>query len=305
MIITVTCNPSIDYFMNIDNPKLHALNRSHGEEVQAGGKGVNVSMMLDTLEENTGMLGFIAGNTGTLFLDLLQDMTDVPADFVMAKQGFTRINVKVRPGVETELNGQGPTVTEKEVEALIAKIKAYGDSSVIVLSGSLAHGLEQDFYARLLKEFPSRRFVVDTSGDALLKTLAYHPYLIKPNGKELEGVIGRPVKTKADAASGARTLIEKGARYVLVSLGGHGAVLVDPQGKAWQANAPKGRVVNTIGSGDSMVAGFLAAMEETHDPEEALRLGVAAGSASAFCQLLATEEEVMAVRQKVRVTPLD
>ncbi len=292
MIYTMTFNPAIDYVMRIDKLRRGETNRSTSEEIQFGGKGINVSTVLANLERETMALGFIAGFTGDA-LDRAMTSRGVRTDFIRLSKGNTRINVKLKSETETEINAQGPEITADDLAKLYEKLDRIGKGDTLVLAGSVPHTLPQDIYEQILSRLQGRgiRFVVDATGALLTNVLKYHPFLIKPNRAELEEICGRVLQTDEEIAAAARELRAEGAVNVLVSLGRDGALLVDEFDCVHRRQAIDGKVVNTVGSGDSMVAGFLVGVEQGY--EYALVLGNAAGNATAFSAGLATKESIM------------
>jgi 1-phosphofructokinase len=301
MIITVTCNPSIDYIVSVKDFSVGALNRTTDERILPGGKGINVSIVLQNLGVNTLAYGFCAGHTGELLCSLLTEM-HVPADFIRLDEGFTRINVKLRSGKETEINGCGPNVSPRAFDLLLERLQTATPKDIVVLSGSLARNMPETTYRDIMRALNRKgvKMVVDASGNTLRDVLEEHPFLIKPNKAELSGIMGKPLGTLDDIVSSAKEVHQMGAENVLVSLGPDGAVLVDADNTVRYANAPDGVVVNTIGAGDSMVAGFLAEMLATGNPEKALKLGLCAGSASACSEFMATKQQILALLPKVK-----
>lgn len=297
MIYTVTFNPALDYVVRLSQLVPGAVNRTQAESLQCGGKGINVSTVLANLGCETVALGFIAGFTGEA-LDRAVTGRGVRTDFIRLSAGNTRINVKLKSDAETEINAQGPAIGEPDLAKLYEKLDAITDGDTLVLAGSVPGTLPQDVYEQILSRLQGRgiRFVVDATGALLTNVLKYHPFLIKPNRAELEEICGRTLATDEEIAEAARELKAGGAQNVLVSLGGDGALLVDEYDRVHRQAAFKGRVVNTVGSGDSMVAGFLVGAARDYD--YALTLGNAAGSATAFSSELATKEEIMALCQK-------
>ena len=297
MIYTLTFNPAIDYIMRIGDLSWGETNRSRWEEIQFGGKGINVSTILANLGLETITLGFIAGFTGEA-LDKAVTERGIRTDFIRLSDGNTRINVKLKGDAETEINAQGPAITETDIAKLYEKLEKIKNGDTLVLAGSVPGTLPQNIYEDILSRLQGRgiRFVVDATGKLLTNVLKYHPFLIKPNRAELEEICGRRLDTDAKLAEAAKQLQKQGAVNVLVSLGGDGALLVDEFGQTHRKQAISGKVVNTVGSGDSMVAGFLAGAER--DYEYALSLGSAAGSATDFASGLASKEEIMALCQK-------
>ncbi len=294
MVYTVTFNPALDYVVHLDAFELGATNRSARESLSFGGKGVNVSLVLRELGVESTALGFIAGFTGeALAADLARK--GIKTDWIRLKNGLTRINVKMKGEQETELNAQGPRIGQAALDALFEKLDALVAGDTLVLAGSIPSTLPSDTYARILARLQGRgvRFVVDAAGDLLLNVLKYHPFLIKPNRLELEEMVGRPLNDAAAVTEAAKELQAKGAKNVLISLGKDGALLLDESGAITEMNALQGEAVNTVGAGDSMVAGFLAGCEISY--EYALKLGTVCGGATAFQTGLAKREEIKAL----------
>ena len=294
MVYTLTCNPAIDYVVQLDAPLTGgAVNRSHSEAYQFGGKGINVSNVLRQLEVPTVALGFIAGFTGCALEDNLHKM-GLSTDFIHLSQGQTRINVKVKSNLETEINGAGPEVGEEALQALYDRLDKIHADDVLVLSGSVPASLGSDVYAKILHRLQCKhiRTVVDAGGALLTNALPYKPFLIKPNREELEVIAGHPLTDENLIAEAARDLQRMGAQNVLVSMAGSGAMLLDETGALHRLPCPRGQVRNSVGAGDSMVAGFLAGFLQTGSYPYALRLGIAAGSATAFSLGLASKKDV-------------
>ena len=283
MIYTVTFNPAIDYVVHLDRLQPGDINRNVSEEFQFGGKGINVSNVLRTLGFDTVALGFVAGFIGEGFEKGLAEM-GLRTDLIHVKEGMTRINVKVKAAEETEINGIGPIITEADMEELNRKLDAIGPDDVLVLSGSIPKCLAGDTYEKIMARLDGRgiRIAVDATRDLLVNVLKYHPFLIKPNNHELGEIFGKVLKTDEEIAECARKLQEMGGRNILVSMAGDGALLLDEKGQTHRIGCPKGKVVNSVGAGDSMVAGFLAGWLASGDYGYALKLGTAAGSATAF-----------------------
>ena len=298
MIYTVTFNPSIDYIIRLDKFTAGAINRVTYEQVLGGGKGVNVSIVLGNLGQPTTALGFVAGFTGAELCRQL-DGFGAKHSFVMLPRGFSRINVKAKADVETEINGQGPDIPQKYREELFHQVSKLQPGDTIVVAGSVPKTLPTDMYEQLLSHVPADvNIVVDAEKDLLLKCLKFKPFLIKPNNHELGAMFGVsiPGTDHEKIATYAKRLQDQGAQNVLVSLAGDGAFLLDASGGQHTSPAPKGTLVNSIGAGDSMVAGFLTGyIESNGDYEKAFRMGLATGSASAFSENLATREEVEAL----------
>ena len=294
MIYTVTFNPAIDYVVRLDAPlEVGQVNRACGEDCVLGGKGINVSGVLAQLDCPSVALGFVAGETGA-WLERGLEKQGLETDFVHLENGMTRINVKIKAGQETELNGAGPDIPESAMQQLEEQLDALNENDILILAGSIPRSLPQDTYERLLARLQGKgvRAVVDATRDLLVNVLQYRPFLIKPNDHELGEIVGRELKTDEEIIAAARALQEKGARNVLVSMAGDGALLVDETGKVHRIGCPKGKVVNSVGAGDSMVAGFVAGWMQTGSYDMALRLGTACGSATAFSLGLATREKI-------------
>lgn len=294
MIYTVTFNPAIDYVVRLDTPlEVGEVNRAKGEDCVLGGKGINVSGVLAELGCKSVALGFVAGETGA-WLERGLAAQGIDTDFIHLEKGMTRINVKIKAGQETELNGAGPDIPETAMEALEQKLDTLKEGDILILAGSIPASLSQTTYERLLARLDGKgvRAVVDATRDLLVNVLQYHPFLIKPNNHELGEIVGKVLHTDEEIVAAAKTLQEKGARNVLVSMAGDGALLLDEQGSVHRIGTPKGKVVNSVGAGDSMVAGFVAGYLQTGDYKTALRLGTACGSATAFSLGLAKKRDI-------------
>ena len=296
MIYTVTFNPALDYVVWMDALRPGQINRTNSEEIQYGGKGINVSTVLSALGVENVALGFLAGFTGRALEEGLRNR-GIRTDFIWLPDGLTRINVKVKGGDETEINGRGPTVDPVALRALRDKLDRLEAGDILVISGSVPAALSHDVYEQILARLEDRgiQFVVDTTRDLLESALPYHPFLIKPNNLELGEIFGNTPVTDTEIRHCAAQLQAKGARNVLVSMAGDGSLLVDERGNCHRLGVPKGKVRNSVGAGDSMVAGFLAGWLETGDYAYAQRLGAAAGSTTAFADGLATKEQIMAL----------
>ena len=299
MIYTLTLNPALDYVLRLPSLRLGSTNRAEHSLLQLGGKGINVSCVLRQLETETVALGFTAGFTGD---ELEAELTrrGVPTDFLRLPDGMTRINVKIGTAEgETEINGAGPTIPAEALEALWSRLDKLTDEDTLVLAGSIPPSLPKDLYRRIMERLSCKgiRFVVDAEGEALSAVLGHKPFLVKPNRAELEGLAGRPLPTEDDLRSAAEDLQRAGARNVLVSLGGDGALLLDEHGTFHRSAAPLITPVNTVGAGDSMVAGFLAGLADGY--EAALRCGVAAGSATAATEGLADGPTIRALLYRI------
>lgn len=296
MIYTVTFNPALDYIVRVNQLNIGEVNRAEYGEIMAGGKGVNVSLVLNNLGHESTALGFAAGFTGE---KLIQDLKKkgCRSDFIFLNQGMTRINVKIKGQEETEINGEGPEITPTALRSLMMRLEHLKEGDILVLSGSIPKTLPEDMYERVILRQQGKRvkIVVDATKNLLKETLKYHPFLVKPNHHELGELFGVDISSREEAIPYAEKLQQMGAENVLVSMAGEGAVLLDGCGKRHMSPAPEGRLVNSVGAGDSMVAGFLAGYLETGDYERAFHMGVAAGSASAFSEYLATREEILEV----------
>lgn len=293
MIYTVTCNPALDLAVRLDGLQLGGLNRTAGATLIAGGKGVNVSRVLGELGERNVALGFVAGSNGVMLESALGQM-GVNTAFIRLPEGQTRINVKLYGEQETELNAPGPMVSHQQAEGLLCELSRLKKDDLLCLCGSLPPGMGVDSYACMLKAAGGGLAIVDTAGEALLCALSEKPWLTKPNRDELAALVGRELPTLDDVIEAAEWLRQKGAQNVLVSLGGDGALLCAEGVRLYQA-APAGEVVGTVGAGDSLVAGFAAGWQRYGDPAQALRLGVACGSATAYSEGLADSEGVEAM----------
>ena len=305
MIYTLTLNPALDYVVKVLDYCKGAVNRAVETTFLPGGKGINVSIMLKHLGVNSVPLGFAAGFTGKELERYLIDAGCIP-EFVFLAEGHTRINVKLKADAETEINALGPVVTSRELAALKAQIAGLEPGDFLVLAGSIPKGLPQSIYRDIMEDLSKKQVsvVVDTEGEALLQTLEYKPFLIKPNHHELGDIFGVEVTGKEDAVTYARKLQKMGARNVLVSMAGDGAVLVTESGQSYQATAPSGTVVNSTGAGDSTVAGFLAGFLEKGSYRDAFLKGICSGSATAFSQGLGTGEEVAELMKSATITEL-
>ncbi|MEE3420554.1 MAG: 1-phosphofructokinase [Lachnospiraceae bacterium] len=301
MIYTVTFNPSLDYIVRVENFKLGEVNRTYYENILPGGKGINVSIVLKNMGHDSTALGFMAGFTGREIADRLKTY-GVASDFITVKEGLSRINVKMKSNEESEINGQGPKITEENIEELYAKLDALKAGDTLVISGSVPNTLPGDMYERIMSRLDGRGIdiVVDATRDLLVNVLKYHPFLIKPNNHELGEIYGVELKTREEVIPYAKKLQEQGARNVLISMAGEGAVFISEKGDVLKSEAPKGKVVNSVGAGDSMVAGFLTGyMESDGDYEKAFKMGLCTGSASAFSPDLATRPEVEALLKTI------
>lgn len=300
MIYTVTFNPAIDYVVHTDELRTGVVNRSESEEIYFGGKGINVSFVLKELGITSKALGFVAGFTGEAIEKGIAEK-GIETDFVHLKSGFSRINVKIKSGDETELNGQGPEISDEALKELFEKLNKLEDSDTIILAGSIPNTLPSDIYEKILCSLSDRkiRVIADATKALLLNVLKYRPFLIKPNNHELEEMFGVTLKTNEEISEYAAKLQEMGAKNVLVSMAGDGALLLDENGKTHFCRACNGTVRNSVGAGDSMIAGFIAGFQNG-DYEYALRLGSATGGATAFSDGLATKNDIYRLLEQLQ-----
>ena len=303
MIYTVTLNPAIDYIVRLEHVEIGSVNRMESDDKYAGGKGINVSIVLNNLEFDTTAFGFVAGFTGKQICDMVSEY-GINTDFIQVDNGFSRINMKIKNIDGTEINGMGPQISEDNLHSLVSKIDRLSSGDVLVLAGSIPSCISDDIYRRIMGRLQGRdvKIIVDATSRLLLNVLEYHPFLIKPNQHELGDIFGVKLESKEEVIPYARKLQDMGAVNVLISMGGKGAVLIDEYGKVYEADAPKGELKNSVGAGDSMVAGFMAGYLQTCNYEDAFRMGVATGSASAFSENLATKREISEVLKRVEVT---
>ena len=294
MINTITLNPSLDHIVKVDNFKVDAVNRSNEEQIYPGGKGINVSIVLNNLGVKNTALGFIAGFTGDEILRRIKDH-GVDCDFIKVKSGLSRINVKLKSNEETEINGSGPRISESDLELLFEKISHLKKGDYLVLSGSIPSSVPNDIYESIMKRLLDKEveFVVDATKDLLLKVLKYKPFLIKPNHHELAELFNVTLNDDNDIIKYGKKLQEMGAKNVLISMAGDGAILIPENGDPIKREVPKGILKNSVGAGDSMVAGFISGYLKNNDINEAFKMGIATGSASAFSEELATKDEVI------------
>ncbi|MET3943108.1 1-phosphofructokinase [Paenibacillus sp. PvP094] len=303
MIYTITLNPSIDYIVEVDDLKLGGLNRMNRDLKLPGGKGINVSRVLNQLGAGNTAIGFLGGFTGRFINDKLQE-DQIQTDFVTIADD-TRINIKLKHGDETEINGLGPAIREEEAAQLLQKLSSLQTGDIVVLSGSIPPSLGTDFYDRLIQvcKQTGAEFVIDTTGPALMEALVHKPLLVKPNHHELAELFGVNIETREELVLYGRKLLEAGAKQVLISMAGDGALFITGS-DVYHASVPKGMVKNSVGAGDSMIGGFVGTYVLNGDILEAFRTGVASGSATAFSDDLATREFIEELRDEVTITKL-
>ena len=302
MIYTVTLNPSIDYVIKVDKLTTGNINRVNEEHVYPGGKGINVTRILKSLDNDNIALGFVSGFTGDYIINSLQEL-NLKSDFIKVKEGFTRINVKVKSEEETEINGQGPKISEEELNQFYKVIDKLVDGDILILSGSIPSCLDERLYESIMKKVEDRdiKVIVDATKNLLLNVLKYKPFLIKPNNHELAEMFNVELNSTEDVVFYARKLKEMGAQNVLISMGKDGALLVTENDEVFASSVAKGEVVNSVGAGDSMVAGFIAGYLKSNSYEEALRVGAASGGATAFSSDLATREFIDKLVDEIKI----
>lgn len=300
MVYTVTFNPSLDYVVAVDDFQLGMTNRTTSEQLYPGGKGINVSVMLKHLGVESTALGFIAGFIGEEIRRNAQEI-GVNASFIRIDKGNSRINLKLRTIEGTEINGRGPSIPVEKVHELLENLEQLQDGDVLVLAGSIPATIPDSIYRDILKRVAEKEIMtaVDATGDLLVNVLEYHPFLIKPNQHELEEIFRVQITEREEIVRYAKLLQKQGAKNVLVSMGGKGAILVAADGEVYDAAAPKGKLINGVGAGDSMVAGFLSGWMSEHNYQHAFHMGVAAGSATAFSEYLAERNEVERVYHQI------
>lgn len=298
MIYTVTLNPSIDYIIGVDNLSMGALNRFESSEMLPGGKGINVSRILKRLNHETIALGFLGGFTGAFIEDSLA-RESVATKFIKISEP-TRINVKIKSNVETELNGNGPHITTQASDQLIDTLRTAHQEDIVILSGSKAANLPENYYQEIIENLTSE-FIIDTTGKELRQALAYKPLLVKPNHHELADLFEVTISSEAELMTYGKKLLTEGAQYAIISMAEKGALLFTQDG-VYQGSAPKGQVQNSVGAGDSMIAGFAGTYAETADAIAAFRMGLACGSATAFEKDLATAEQIKKLLPEITIT---
>lgn len=293
MIYTITFNPALDYITQVENFKIGKINRTKVEKILPGGKGLNVSIVLNNLKIKNTAIAFIGGFTGEELKNKIENY-GIGTDFIKVTDGITRINIKINSDEETAINGQGPQIMEKEIKELLEKIDKMKNNDIVVISGNIPNGVPKTIYETICEKLAKKEilYIVDATRELLINVLRYKPFLIKPNKEEIEETFNVKLNNIEEIKTYARKLQEMGAQNVLVSLGGEGALLISKDKKEYYSKAPKGKVINTVGAGDSMVAGFLTGFLKTNKYENAFKMGIATGSASAFSENLATEEDV-------------
>lgn len=293
MIYTITFNPALDYIVRVNDLKLGEVNRTDFEEVYAGGKGINVSIVLNNLGIDNVALGYIAGFTGKEIERRVKDF-GCKTDFIKLENGMSRINIKLKSKEESEINGQGPDINDNNLTKLYEKLDFLEKGDILVLAGSIPNTLPKNIYETIMERLYSKgiKFIVDATGDLLLRVLKYKPFLIKPNHHELGDLFNTKLKNEDEIIAYAMRLKDMGARNVLISMAGDGAIFINENGEVKNSDVPKGKLINSVGAGDSMVAGFIAGYLNSHSLDEAFKMGVATGSASAFSEGLAIKEKV-------------
>lgn len=301
MIYTITFNPALDYIVRVDEFKLGQVNRTSYEEIYAGGKGINVSIVLNNLDVENIALGYIAGFTGEEIESKVKNM-GCKTDFIKLDNGMSRINVKLKSNEESEINGQGPDINESDLNKLYGKLDLLKEGDVLVLAGSIPKTLPENIYEIIMERLKDKevKIIVDATGDLLLNVLKYKPFLIKPNHHELGELFNIEIKNEEEIIKYAKELKKMGAMNVLISRAGDGAIFITEDNKVIKSEVPKGKLVNSVGAGDSMVGGFIAGYLKNNNLEEAFKMGVATGSASAFSEGLATKDKVYELLKEIQ-----
>lgn len=300
MIYTITFNPALDYIVKMEDLNVGHVNRTESEEIYAGGKGINVSIVLKNLGIENTALGYIAGFTGKEIERRVKEF-GCSTDFIELENGMSRINVKIKSSKESEINGSGPDINDEALNELYKKLDALKTDDILVLAGSIPKTLPKNIYENIMKRLDGRgiKFVVDTTGELLMNVLKYKPFLIKPNHHELAELFNVKLESKDDIVKYAKELVKLGAQNVVISMAGDGAILVDSDFNVTMSDVPKGVLKNSVGAGDSMVAGFITGYLKNNDIVEAFKMGVATGSASAFSEGLATEDKVYELLKQI------
>lgn len=301
MIYTITFNPALDYIVKVNDLKLGEVNRTNFEAVYAGGKGINVSMVLKKLGVDNVALGYIAGFTGDEIERRVRE-AGCKTDFIKLKDGMSRINIKLKSNEESEINGQGPKINEDDLVKLYEKLDLLKKGDILVLAGSIPNTLPENIYEVIIQRLLNKdiKFIVDATGDLLLRVLKYKPFLIKPNHHELGELFNTMLNTEEEIVTYARKLKEMGARNVLISRAKDGAILISEDDEVMKLDAPKGKLINSVGAGDSMVGGFIAGYLNNKSLKEAFKMGVATGSVSAFSEGLATKDKVYKILKELK-----
>lgn len=301
MIYTITFNPSLDYIIKVSDFKLGYVNRTTREDIYPGGKGINVSIVLGNLGFTSKALGFIAGFTGEEIERRIIEK-GISSEFIKIHNGLSRINVKMKSNEESEINGNGPEITKDALQSLFSKLSVLEDGDILVLAGSIPNSLPQDIYEKIMQELNDKniKVIVDATKELLVNVLKYKPFLIKPNNHELEEIFKVKLQNNSDIITYAKKLQDMGAQNVLISMAGEGAILLADDGNVYTSGVPKGKVKNSVGAGDSMVAGFIAGYLNKGDLNEAFKMGISAGSASAFSEDLATKDEILNLFEQIR-----
>lgn len=293
MIYTITFNPALDYIVRVNNLKIGEVNRTDFEEIYPGGKGINVSIVLNNLGIENIALGYIAGFTGDEIEKRVKSL-GCKTDFIKLENGMSRINIKLKSKKESEINGQGPDIKDNNLIELYEKLDYLREGDILVLAGSIPNTLPENIYESIMERLYSKgiKFIVDATGDLLLRVLKYKPFLIKPNHHELGELFNTKLNNEEEIIKHAKKLKDMGARNVLISMAGDGAIFINENGEVEKSDVPKGKLINSVGAGDSMVAGFIAGYLNSNSSDEAFKMGVATGSASAFSEGLAIKEKV-------------
>lgn len=293
MIYTITFNPALDYIVRVNNLKIGEVNRTDFEEIYPGGKGINVSIVLNNLGIENIALGYIAGFTGDEIEKRVKSL-GCKTDFIKLENGMSRINIKLKSKKESEINGQGPDIKDNNLIELYEKLDYLREGDILVLAGSIPNTLPENIYESIMERLYSKgiKFIVDATGDLLLRVLKYKPFLIKPNHHELGELFNTKLNNEEEIIKYAKKLKDMGARNVLISMAGDGAIFINENGEVKKSDVPKGKLINSVGAGDSMVAGFIAGYLNSNSLDEAFKMGVATGSASAFSEGLAIKEKV-------------
>lgn len=302
MIYTVTLNPSIDYVIKLEHLNTGHVNRVNSENIYPGGKGINVSRILKTLGNDNVATGFVSNFTGDFIKKSLYEQ-NIKSDFIQLDNGFTRINVKIKSDEETEINGGGPHISDEKLEELFYKLSKLKEDDILILAGSIPSTLSEDLYEKIMSRVRENKVkvVVDATKSLLLNVLKYNPFLIKPNNHELEEIFNVKLESQNDIITYAKKLQEMGGRNILVSMGKDGAILLSENKEVYVSNVAKGEVINSVGAGDSMVAGFISGYLKTYSYEEALRLGAASGSATAFSSDLASKDFIDELIKEINI----